>query len=73
MIPLYSVWQGDEFAKNPCLMGTWGQVWSGCNKVELPLPWAKEYAKELSEISGLPVEVRNRNHRVHAKYGMEVK
>ena len=72
MIPLYTVWGGtSEICKNPNTIGVWVQIWEGNDKVELPLPWAKAYAQELSIKCNLPVEVRNRHHKIRAVYGMD--
>jgi hypothetical protein len=53
MTPLYEVWQSAD----PQGFG-WGKVWQDFEPVRLPLPWAREYARELFELEGLPVEVR---------------
>ena len=64
MTPMYEIWQSHQPEGN-----TWGNCWEGNERVLLPLAWAKSYAEELAEQSGLPTEVRNRNHQVKAKFG----
>jgi hypothetical protein len=53
MTPLYEVWTSDDPQGY-----SWGKVWQNFEPVQLPLPWAREYARELFERDGLPVEVR---------------
>lgn len=61
----YEVWQSQQPEGY-----TWGNCWEGNEPVLLPLAWAKAYASELAERSGLPTEVRNRKHQVKAKFGI---
>ena len=70
---LYEVWQAtgpDSQAPN----GEW-QVWGACwdanGQVKLPLEPAKGYAKALARVSGLPTEVRGKNHQVKVSFGIE--
>ena len=65
MTPLYEVWQACEPEGY-----VWGNCWEDNDRVLLPLPWARAYASELAELSGLPTEVRGKNSRVRAEFGV---
>jgi hypothetical protein len=57
MTPLYEVWgSGDPEGYY------WGKMWLDNEPVRLPLSWAREFARELFERDGLPVEVRGTGH-----------
>jgi len=66
MTSLYEVWQATE-----PLGHSWGVCWEGHNKVLLPLTWARAYAKELSQLSGVPTQVRGKKHKIKVTYGLE--
>ena len=72
MIPVYEIWSGvGETTLSPGFNGCsqWAPaVWESDNnheRVKLPLYWAKAYATELTELSGMPTEVRGtgKNYR----------
>ena len=68
MTPLYEVW-GSSDPEGYC----WGKMWLDNEPVRLPLSWAREFARELFEREGLPVEVRGfgktNQHRVRVQFG----
>jgi hypothetical protein len=49
----------------------WGACWDANGQVKLPLEPAKGYAKALARVSGLPTEVRGKNHQVKVSFGIE--
>jgi hypothetical protein len=68
MTPLYEVWSAEDPQGY-----AWGKVWLNYEPVRLPLSWAREFARELFERDGLPVEVRGygqtNQNRVRAQFG----
>jgi hypothetical protein len=68
MTPLYEVW-GAADPDGYC----WSRLWIGQEPIRLPLVWAREFARELFEQDGLPVEVRgyspNNQNRVRVRFG----
>jgi hypothetical protein len=73
MKSLYEVWQATGGSQAPngewqC----WGACWDANGQVKLPLGPAKGYAKALAQVSGLPTEVRGKNHKVKAMFGQEI-
>jgi hypothetical protein len=72
MKPLYKVWQALSGSQAPngeyqC----WGACWEGNVLVQLPIAEARAYARELTRVSKLPTEVRNKHHQVKATFGLE--
>jgi hypothetical protein len=75
MTPLYEVWVGTGSPTlspgfNGCSSWT-PALYNDYERVKLPLFWAKMYAEGLSKKFKRPVEVRNKNHKTKALFGME--
>jgi hypothetical protein len=77
MIPLYEVWIGHGEPTTSQGFNGWS-FWNslswdnlGFERLQLPLPWAKAYAAEVTKLHGVTSEVRGigKNYRkVHATF-----
>jgi len=68
MTALFEVWEAHETQGY-----SWCKLWLAQEPVRLPLPWAREFARELFERNGLPVEVRGcgptNSNKVRVQFG----